>query len=257
MPKLGGGDKHDWWRRHWRAFAQEGSRADDNTLPRPRNEARVLPEADLLKPIVFANDGCGKRRFDVARAVAKAAASDHAAVCEHLGGVFDGNPAIALLPRFSRLADAGMAAMDLVAGVLRTESRVALSDVAAAPRAAEVCNELVAAAEAWRTGPATRIRHIDTAHQFAAMVPSGRPMPCLRALLEYHELHGGGLRWFVLRDGKVEPRTPPRGQSSRYRFRLWSLCRLAAQCGVLRGMPGALRDDEEPADDETLEDVDE
>jgi hypothetical protein len=85
------------------------------------------------------------------------------------------------------------------------------------------------------------------------MVPGPRPADCLRALLQYHEVHGGGLRWFVLRDGKIEPRTPPRAVSSRYRFRLWSLCRLAVQCGVLKKMPEALLEDAEAS----TEDADE
>jgi hypothetical protein len=97
-----------------------------------------------------------------------------------------------------------------------------------------------------------QLRHIDTAHLFADAIRSARPDECLAALLQHHEGHGGGLRWFVLRNGWVEPRTPWRAGSSRYRFRLWSLCRLAAQCGVLqKGMPMALRQDYEAKEDET------
>jgi hypothetical protein len=76
---------------------------------------------------------------------------------------------------------------------------------------------------------------------------------CLSELLNHHEVYGGGLRWFVLRNGRIEPRMPPRAGSSRYRFRLWSLCRLATQCGVLRTMPPALRDDDEVEEDEPTE----
>jgi hypothetical protein len=78
---------------------------------------------------------------------------------------------------------------------------------------------------------------------------------CIGALLRHHEFYGGGLRWFVLRNGRIEPRTPVRIGSSRYRFRLWSLCRLATQCGVLRNMPPALRGDSEAEQDETVEDI--
>ena len=86
-----------------------------------------------------------------------------------------------------------------------------------------------------------QLRHIETAHRFASAITNARPIECLRALLQHHEVYGGGLRWFVLRNGGVEPRTPPRAGSSRYRFRLWSLCRLATQCGVLRNMPLCIR----------------
>ena len=114
----------------------------------------------------------------------------------------------------------------------------------------------MAAAQEWLKGAEMQLRHIETAHRFASAIPSAQPIECLRALLQYHEMYGGGLRWFVLRNGRVEPRTPPLAGSSRYRFRLWSLCRLATQCGVLRNMPPAIRDDDS-GEDETLEAADE
>jgi hypothetical protein len=77
-------------------------------------------------------------------------------------------------------------------------------------------------------------------------------MKCLSSLIDYHERYGGGLRWFVLRNGRVEPRTPSRIGSSGYRFRLWSLCRLATQCGVLHKMPAALRRNNEAEMAESL-----
>jgi hypothetical protein len=59
----------------------------------------------------------------VAREVAKAKATSHAGICEHLAGAFGNSPTITLLPHFSRLADAGMAAMDLVADALPLASK--------------------------------------------------------------------------------------------------------------------------------------
>ena len=106
-------------------------------------------------------------------------------------------------------------------------------------------------AQEWRKDASMQIRHIETAHRFASAIQSAQPVECLRALLQHHEVFGGGLRWFVLRNGWIEPRTPPRSGSSRYRFRLWSLCRLATQCGVLRDMPRVLLEDEADDDDNT------
>ena len=94
--------------------------------------------------------------------------------------------------------------------------------------------------EIWCVSPGPP-RHIDAADRFALAIPEARPIDILRALLGHHARYGGGLRWFVLRDDQIELGTPWRGGSSLYRFRLWSLCRLAAQCGVIRGMPIALR----------------
>jgi hypothetical protein len=146
-----------------------------------------------------------------------------------------------------------MVAMDLLAKLLQNDSRVRLADAAAHPQAASVCEELTAAAQEWRHSARMQLRHIETAHRFASAVPGARPVECLGALLQHHETYGGGLRWFVLRNGWIEPRTPWRGGSSRYRFRLWSLCRVAAQCGVLRDMPLALLGDVEGEEDETGE----
>jgi hypothetical protein len=143
-----------------------------------------------------------------------------------------------------------MAVMDIVARTLGGGTGVTLSDVAGRNDAKAACKDLFAAAQQWLRVTTMRVRHIEAAHHFASMVPGPRPADCLRALLQYHEVHGGGLRWFVLRDGEIEPRTPPRAVSSRYRFRLWSLCRLGVQCGVLKDMPEALlEDDEAPAED--------
>ena len=86
--KLGRGEEHRWWLRQWTTFDQGGKGADDNTLPRRKNDFAKLPEADHLKPLVFGNDQNGKRRLSVAREVAKASAIDHIEVCEHLGRVF-------------------------------------------------------------------------------------------------------------------------------------------------------------------------
>jgi len=254
--KLGRGDEYRWWLRRWTTFDRGGRSIDQNTLPRGKSEFEILPEFKLLKPLVFGDDQNGKRRLNVAREVAKAAAANHMEVCEYLCRVFASDSTITLLPRFSRLADAGMAAMDLIAKSLQNASRVELADVAALPDAPRVCDELKAAAQEWNMNTEMQLRHIERAHRFASAIPSARPIECLRAILQHHEVYGGGLRWFVLRDGWVEPRTPPRAGSSGYRFRLWSLCRLATQCGVLRNMPDALFGDDESEADESSEDTD-
>jgi hypothetical protein len=250
--KLGRGKEDRWWKQHWKQYHHHGKNADTNTLPRRKDDFSPLPEAELLKPLVFGEDQKGLLRLKVAREVAKASATDHIQVCTHLGSVFDTNRTISLLPRFSRLADAGMEVMDLVAKSLQQDSKVKLVDVASHPAAESVCEEVMAAARDWCQGAEMQVRHIETAHRFANAISRTQPIECIRALLQHHEVYGGGLRWFVLRNGWVEPRTVPRVGSSRYRFRLWSLCRLAAQCGILRDMPLALRGDTE-AEDEASE----
>ncbi len=250
------GKEHDWWLRQWPTFAEQGKSVEENTLPRRRDDFAILPEANLLEPLVFAGGERGKRRLEMARETERAQATDHLGICEHLAGAFADDSTINFLPSFSRLADAGMEAMDLVAEALRRdekESRVALADLAALPAARDVCEKLADAAGDWRKSATMQVPHVETAHRFANAIQRPRPIECLSALLRHHEEQGGGLRWFVLRDGKVEPRSPLRDGIMRYRFRLWSLCRLATQCGVLRKMPEALTKGAETEEDEALE----
>jgi hypothetical protein len=247
--KIGRGDECRWWLQHWTSFDRGGNRAEE-TLPRPRGEFEVLPEVDLLRPIVF-GDHAGKRRREVAVAIAKCSAKDHIGICRHLGQVFkDEEPSIALLPRFSRLADAGIAAMEVIAKSLGSKSQVSIAEAASSSSAGRVCEELYAAARDWPTDGDLSLRHIETAHRFANAIQSADPIECFTALLQHHEIYGGGLRWFVLRGGHVEPRLPPLTNASGYRFRLWSLCRLATQCGVIRDMPAGLREEDEELTEE-------
>jgi hypothetical protein len=254
--KLGRDREHCWWLQKWTTFKRHGRNADQNTLPRWRDDEK-LPESDYLKPLLFGDDKHGTLRLKVAGEVEKASARSHLEVCEHLGRAFASDPAFVLLPRFSRLADAGMEAMALVAKSLRNEVRVELAEVTARPEAAPICEELMAAARKWRENAPMHIPHVETAHRFAGAIRSARPIECLRALLQHHEMYRGGLPWFGLHNGRVEPRAPSGGGSSLYRFRLWSLCRLATQCGVLRSMPRAVREDVEAKEDETSETDDE
>jgi hypothetical protein len=255
--KLNRGKEDLWWFRQWETFDHKSKNFDENTLPRRKSDYSELREAPILKPLIFGDDPQGKVRLAVAREVAKAKATSHAEICEHLARAFGNSPTITLLPYFSRLADAGMAAMDLVAEALSKDSRIALADIAALPPAKPICVELASAAKEWTKRAEMQLRHIDTAHHFALAFPGTQPMACLSALLQHHEAHGGGLRWFVLRNGRVEPRTPSRTGSSGYRFRLWSLCRLAAQCGILHDMPAALRANDEADEAETFGGADE
>lgn len=239
------GKEDGWWLNHWKAFDQPGRNVIEKTLPRPRGDFTVLPEAGILEPLIFGDDPQGQQRLKIARSIRKANASNHLELCKYLSNEFRADAVIARLYDFSRLADAGIAAMIHVAGVLGGKSYVALNEAALHKDAAAICKELLASAQAWHKGTEMQLRHIEAAHRFAGAITAtnGQPIECLRALLHHHETYGGGLRWCVLRNGRVEPKTPPRGMASRYGFRLWSLCRLAAQCGVIPTMPAALRND--------------
>jgi hypothetical protein len=241
--KIGRSDECRWWLNNWDNFDNGASRIEE-TLPRPRAEFGVLPEAHLLNPIIFGRGG--KRRRKVAMEIAKCGDKDHIGICRHLGREFKNEePALALLPRFSRLADAGVAAMEVIARSLGGKSQISIAEAASSSSAKRVCEELYAAARNWQSGDDLSLRHIETAHRFANAIQSAEPIECFTTLLQHHEVYGGGLRWFVLRSGRVEPRMPPLTNTSGYGFRLWSLCRLATQCGVIKKMPAGLREEAE------------
>lgn len=147
--KIGRGTEDRWWLNQWKTFAQGSRTADESTLPRPRNDFSVLPEADKLEKIIFSGDPNGQRRRDVAEGVATSNAKTHLAICEHLSRVFVGNDTIKLLPAFSRLADAGMAAMDFIAERLGGNPSIRLADIVKDSAAKTACKELLDASNAW------------------------------------------------------------------------------------------------------------
>lgn len=254
--KSGGAREHAWWLRHWIAFDQGSRTAVSNTLPCIRTNHSILPEARLLKPIIFGADDAGRRRLRIARVLASIKAKEHLDFCIGLARRIPEDPTIALLPRFSRLADAGMEAMDLIVQAIGEQGSTSLAQVVRLPQARGVCAELHDAAMAWPRGQ-MHVRHSESADQFADLFKNPTPTHCIAALLEHHETRGGGLRWFFLRKGLIEAGVATRTGASRYRFRFWALCRLAAQCGVIGGMPTGLIDmefDEVDAPEETQND---
>jgi len=260
--KEGRDSENKWWLEHWQTFDQAGKAAELNTLPRQRGDFSELAEAVLLKPLIFGQDAAGDKRLTIVQSIAKSGATDHVSLCQYLSQHFSSDPTIARLATFSRLADAGLDAMNYINEALKREPKVALADIARGGAAKEVCKALQAVAQAWlevqagSAAQATTLRHADTADRFAqTMAASAVPLDCFRQLLRHHETYGGGLRWFVLRDGHVEARTLSKGEASRYRFRLWALCRLAVQCGVLTKMPKALQDDIEPDNNDDDDDA--
>ncbi|MBI1948580.1 MAG: hypothetical protein HYS27_23030 [Deltaproteobacteria bacterium] len=239
--KLARGAEDRFWVQKWPEVFNAGKNADVHTLPRPRDEHAALLEAEILAPVLFGKDPASRRRRDVAEAVLEADGDEHQDVCAHLGRTFKTIPAVQLLPTFSRLADAAMNALFVVSRALAGKTSVPLSRVLEESDAKEVARELVDAREAWLKRDGTVLRHIDTVDVLAARLQNAQAENCYAPLLEHHELSGGGLRWFVLRGKTVEARSPASAVGSLYRFRLFALCRLAVQCGVIDELPEGVR----------------
>lgn len=254
--KRGRENKRGWWLSKWGNFDQGWTSADTQTLPRPRDEFLLLPEAALLEDILFAQDSEGIIRRNVASAIAKSKATTHIEICEYLALSFPNQPLVEALPRFSRLADAGMLVMDFIAQELGGETKKSLSAVVDKPETKTICANLYEAARTWQSGKKPDSRHIESVTTFAEAIPSSKPEAVFRRILEHHEQHGGGLRWFVLRGNDIEAKSPVSLGSSRYRFRFWALSRLAIQSGVVSRLPLDVRhalaggDSEEEVSDE-------
>jgi len=109
------------------------------------------------------------------------------------------------------------------------------------------------AAQEWLKGADLQIRHIETAHRFAGAITSARPSVCLSELLNHHEVYGGRLRWFVLRNGRIE-RARRRALAPRATASVCGRCAdLPPNVASSRTMPPALRDDDEAEEDEPTE----
>ncbi len=234
------GTEERWWLKNWPEFASGGKTAEINTLPRRFDDFSVLPEANLLKPIAFGSDPSGKRRTEVAKLVCQAKAVDHQGVVDYLADSLPQDEAVQVIPLFARLADAGMRIMGLIWSRLGKTETLRLSDLKDLPEARKNCAALIEAARAWQARPGFSIRHIEMGDRFAAAVSGNSVRQCLKSVIDHHERSGGGMRWFVLRDDVIVPRAAPGAESSNYRFRLWSLCRLATQCGVIPYVPRAI-----------------
>jgi len=213
---------------------------DRLTLPRPYAEMVQLPEAHLLRGIIFGTDRGGRQRESVARRLEASQALTHLELCQTITDTAASDSPLRMLHAFSKLADAGMDVVHRLASALHAENSLSITAAARRPEIEEACAELADAAQAWRNTPRTSVRHSETADVFATAARSADPATCLKAVVQHHEIRGGGIRWFGLRGDTLEARAMQSSESSGYRFRLAPLYRLAVQCGVVHDVPPAL-----------------
>jgi hypothetical protein len=236
----GGGEARYWVGSGWQAsLATPGG-----FLPTPDDAARKqLPEEEraLLEPALFGADSVHRVTAEVL-ASAKGARS-HADLCDALAasGTLSKKvePAsLAPLPAFSRLADSAMHAMRALWNEINHDGEKQAPTVEKLARSSDLqskLSQLRDASVAWLSAPArSRFPHEQVVTRLAeAMDGAATPSDQLRALAKHHHEHGGGRRWFREQAGKVVPLVADTGiAASDYRFRLRSVCLLAAQCGV-------------------------
>ncbi|HQQ69481.1 MAG TPA: hypothetical protein PLL92_04090 [Alicycliphilus sp.] len=230
-----------WIERGWAAWQME---ANHGLLPTP-DEAADKPlsreERSLLAPALF---GPGSVRQIAAEVLAGAnAARSHADLCDALASsttlANKIEPAsLVLLPAFTRLADAAMHAMRVLWNATNQDGEAQAPTIQKLARASDVpesFGQLQTACKAWLESPN---RHTFPHNQVVTELAQGMQRATsmtqqIQALTKHHQAHGGGRRWFREQAGSLVPLVADTGiAASDYRFRLRSLCLLAAQCGV-------------------------
>jgi hypothetical protein len=230
-----------WTERGWREWR---TKADHGFLPTPDNAVRKPLSKDerrILEPALFSTDSV--RRVTAEVLASANACRSHSELCDALANStkleLKLKPAsLVPFPAFTRLADAAMHAMRVLwKEIIRDEENQApvIEKIARSSDLQEKFQELRKASETWcKTQHRNTFPHNQTVTRLAeTMFDVNTPKEQIQALTKYHQENGGGRRWFREQAGKLMPLVADTGiATSDYRFRLRSICLLAAQCGV-------------------------
>ena len=253
-----GGDEARYWvERGWPAWAEPGG-----FLPTPDDSVRKqLPEVErhLIEATLFPADSI--RRVTANVLASAKAARTHSDLCDALASSRAlskvlGPTSLASLPAFTRFADAAMHAMrGLWNEINHDDAKQALTvdQIALSLELKSMFNQLRKAGDTWLNTPGRSVfPHEQTVTRLAeAMKKAKTPSDQIRALAKHHCEYGGGRRWFREQAGKLVPLVTDTGiAASDYRFRLRSLCLLAAQCGVAKVDKSLKAMDQEVSDED-------
>lgn len=260
-----------YWKNVWTMWDRTDSTGATQCLPEDRRDIRMLgdsEEAGILADLIFSNTSRGERRREVVLAAANSGAIKHEDLCEDIAAALDDHTnqeGLSLLVPFTRFADA---ALDSLVSVWQCffqqasqEPTILLKQVAATPGIAELLERAQVEAKQWldarRVADASflPLNEVDALADQLVGTQHGSVMKQIAVLVDHHVVSGGGLRWMKTQDDRIVPTAPTRYQDATpYRFRLWQLCRLAVQCGVIQRMPQGLTDQREvpEADQEEL-----
>lgn len=234
-------------------------------LPQDRMRLEPLPwrEKKLLEGAIFGKDRYGKRRRASAEEIS--CATDDLVRAFARGELSKEVPALRYLEFFDDLTTSAFEVLMLIA---KAGENAGSTLSLLAPHAGRDCRKLMDATGRWRKArkawgndgvsfnmESELVKADDLAIRIAE---AGRDVvSVMRALVDYHQERGGGLRWVGVRDesgghsGLIRLITVFSGQSApRYTYRFFQLERLAVQCGVVTPS-GKLQDwdDNEPGDD--------
>jgi hypothetical protein len=259
------GKQVEYWRRHgWAAWDKSAGRGFLPTHDEPIPRQLPDEERNLLAPSLFPMDSIRRITADVLASVHSA--KSHADLCDALAQSSEiaeklqlENASLAALPAFSRFADAAMSAMRGLWDEINRDGEKQTPSVEKLARSPEIkvsLERLREVADTWlRSQGRSAFPHERTVTELAEAVR--KAATCseqMRVLSRHHHDNGGGRRWFREEGGKLVPLLADTGiAASDYRFRLRTLCLLAAQCGVAK-MDAALNAMAQEAEDEEEKD---
>jgi hypothetical protein len=236
-----GGEESSYWvERGWKAWGA----TTGGFLPTPDDAIRKrLPEEErkLLEPAIFAS--ASTRRVTAEVLAGAKTAKTHAELCDTLAASAALSAKIepaslASLPAFTRFADSAMHAMRGVWNAINyddTKQAPEVKKLASATGLDERLDRLREAGAAWLRAPGrSTLPHEHVVTRLAeSMQSAASTAEQLRVLARHHLEQGGGRRWFREQADTFVPLVADTGiAATDYRFRLWPLARLAAQCGV-------------------------
>ncbi len=240
------GREDRWWQHAWPEYHFK-SKALEATLPSRRTTSVRLPEYAVLQPLAFGEDPGGERRRAIAKLCKSAGTVGHRGICKAIAQEFSKDARLSALPAVAEFADAAMELMTTMAELLNGEVMVTLKEIAAGPGVAPQARKLQQAAHRFLKKQAqVQLEYAAPGVHLATALERQPPVGVLRALVAHHLRSGSGIRWFTMHGDAIAPvPRPPSG--FRYRFRLFALCRIAVQCGVITELPAAL-DMQDPVD---------
>jgi hypothetical protein len=232
-----------WMKLGWAEWDKSANRGFRPT----RGEAISMPlpekERQLLEAALFPEDSI--RRITASVLANARSAKSHADLCDALarsGRIAETlkskNASLEALPAFSRLADAAMAAMRGLWSEIGSDKETRRADIAELARSDVMekrLDQLRKEGDVWLNPSTPRdFPYQDVVTRLAEAMKNARTLDeQICALTRHHREYGGGRRWFNEKSGKLELAVRDNDiVTSDYRFRLRSLCLLAAQCGV-------------------------
>ena len=234
-----------YWRNHWPNWQGDSVRNRiDAFLPQSENEIIVLPEKErkILKSAIFGDDENGKVRKRVVTIILRSKAKSHVELCKKLSVNLKNDR----LQKLSEFADLTESALNLLSSVWAKFNNSPTVTVKAALMDKEVLHNLSNAQKSAKKWSKSKhnILGVELCEKLAKtlLVPSKEKR--LRFLFRYHMEFGSGLPWMCIEKDNIIPLLPINNRGGTpYRFRLWQLCRLAVQCGIISKMPSVLAPD--------------